>query len=159
MRLVILNNRLLFFHLILNAVINLPADFVLLGIKDKVGLSERPLHPADILLSFFIVFPLFVTDNKLILELNKEFDFLGMSVDLLIVKLNLLGVLKEPLLVLSLRDLVLERAFLIILLPPVPVSLERVLQFIFQEWDDQIEMGVNDNLNISNPLFQESLVG
>jgi len=93
------------------------------------------------------------------LELNKEFDFLGMSVDLLIVKLNLLGVLKEPLLVLSLRDLVLERAFLIILLPPVPVSLERVLQFIFQEWDDQIEMGVNDNLNISNPLFQESLVG
>lgn len=82
-----------------------------------------------------------------------------MSVDLLIVKLNLLGVLKEPLLVLSLRDLVLERAFLIILLPPVPVSLERVLQFIFQEWDDQIEMGVNDNLNISNPLFQESLVG
>lgn len=82
-----------------------------------------------------------------------------MSVDLLIVKLNLLGVLKEPLLVLSLRDLVLERALLIILLPPVPVSLERVLQFIAQEWDDQIEMGVNDNLNISNPLFQESLVG
>jgi hypothetical protein len=119
-----LNNRLLFFYLILNAIINLPADFVLLGIKDKVGLSERPLHPADILLSFFIVFPLFVTDNKLILELNKEFDFLGMSVDLLIVKLNLLGVLKEPLLVLSLRDLVLERALLIILLPPVPVSLE-----------------------------------
>jgi hypothetical protein len=92
------------------------------------------------------------------LKVYKDLHFSFVAVILGVVELHIVRVLHKPLLVLTLRDLVLERAFLAFLFATIAAPVEGLLHLLDQSWDQKVKVLVNDILNVLDTLQQECLV-
>lgn len=142
----------------LHSKVNLMPHLVLLSIKNKVALAETSRHAAYVLNAFPVLFPNLVCFYQLILQAYKNPHLLCIRVVFVIIELDCVRVLNLPLLVLPLLHLVLEGAFLTVLLAPVSVLVELLLHFLDEHWLDKEEILIDYLLYILNALDQEILV-
>jgi hypothetical protein len=141
------------FLFLLEAVINLPADLVLLGVKNKVGLGERTCHPADILNALPALFSALVVQDQLILEFDENLHFLGVQPVPRIAELDVITVLDELLLVFPLGHLILQSSLFVLFFPLVGIPFKAFFYGLHHSGLQEHKILVDRIFNILDPLI------